>query len=512
MHFSLKHLYKKGSLKNIGKGFCFSIKNVLKEVSIISISNIIVDGVEYSNELVNFELFENNYCNSNSISNESPFIFPLGRTIRVTINSISLSNFQHIIKVPIVAAGFGKLDFIVEDNLCIDEESCSKIPRDELDDFSEIIISKRQNFVEKFSNSKLNHIKQYSFEPHSLLGNNEHFTGIAQVPIGFAGPINVKGEYADGDFIIPLATTEGTLIASYNRGMNIINCCGGVKCTVLDDAMQRAPVFVFSDARGVLDFSNWVKDNEVLIAKQAEMTSKVVRLKYIDIITSHKFAFLRFNYFTGDAAGQNMVNKATLFACEWINSEYKNSKIVNFYLESNLATDKKASQINILHTRGKRVVAEVLLKRDVVLKCMNVDTKKIAYHGLVSNVASFLSGSNNNGLHSANGITAMFIATGQDVANVAESSVGLLYSELTEDNDLYLSITLPSLIVATYGGGTNLATQRECLDILGCYGEGKVNKLAEIVAATVLAGEVSLSVAISSFDWVSSHERMGRNR
>ncbi|HIL57609.1 MAG TPA: hydroxymethylglutaryl-CoA reductase, partial [Rhodothermales bacterium] len=127
-------------------------------------------------------------------------------------------------------------------------------------------------------------------------------------------------------------------------------------------------------------------------------------------------------------------------------------------------------------------------------------------------VGSVLSGANNNGLHSPNGITAMFIATGQDVANVSESSAAILYAEHTDDDDLFMSITIPSLIVATYGGGTGLATQRECLEMLGCYGRDRVRKLAEIIAGVVLAGEISLASAISSNDWVSSHEKFGRNR
>jgi hydroxymethylglutaryl-CoA reductase (NADPH) len=130
----------------------------------------------------------------------------------------------------------------------------------------------------------------------------------------------------------------------------------------------------------------------------------------------------------------------------------------------------------------------------------------------ISNVGAFLSGANNNGAHSPNGITAMFIATGQDVANVAESSGGILYTELTPEGNLYMSLTIPSLIVATYGGGTGLATQRECLELLDCWGTGKVKKLAEIVAGVALAGEISLGAAISSLDWVSSHEKYGRNR
>jgi hydroxymethylglutaryl-CoA reductase (NADPH) len=165
-----------------------------------------------------------------------------------------------------------------------------------------------------------------------------------------------------------------------------------------------------------------------------------------------------------------------------------------------------------MRTRGKRVTAEAVIKREVLIQNMRVEPESLAYHYGVANVGALLSGANNNGLHSANGITAMFIATGQDVANVAESSAGLLYVELTPAQDLYVSITIPSLIVATHGGGTHLATQRECLEMLGCTGRGTVNKLAEIIGGVVLAGELSLASAISSSDWVSSHERYGRNR
>jgi hydroxymethylglutaryl-CoA reductase (NADPH) len=184
----------------------------------------------------------------------------------------------------------------------------------------------------------------------------------------------------------------------------------------------------------------------------------------------------------------------------------------HFYLESNLATDKKASQLNTLRTRGKRVTAEATVPAAALERLMRVRPEGLQTHAQAANVGAFLSGVNNNGLHSANAITALFIATGQDVANVAESSAGILSTELTPDGDLYASITIPSLIVATVGGGTGLATQRECLELLGCYGDGKVRKLAEIVAAVVLAGELSLASAISSLDWVSSHEQYGRNR
>ena len=166
---------------------------------------------------------------------------------------------------------------------------------------------------------------------------------MAQIPLGIAGPLRINGEYAQGDFLIPLAATEGTLVASYNRGIKLVNLCGGVKCTVAGSAMQRAPVFVFSDARAAREFVNWVRepDNYDKIREEAEATSSVARLQYIDTFLASKFAYLRFNFSTGDAAGQNMVGRATFAACGWIIDHY--SGIHHFYLESNFATDKKAS-------------------------------------------------------------------------------------------------------------------------------------------------------------------------
>jgi hydroxymethylglutaryl-CoA reductase (NADPH) len=175
-------------------------------------------------------------------------------------------------------------------------------------------------------------------------------------------------------------------------------------------------------------------------------------------------------------------------------------------------TDKKHSHLNMLHSRGKRVIAEVVLKKDILKKIMKVDTKMLARATVLANTGAMMAGAAYNGPHSANGIASLFIATGQDEANVVESHAGMLSHELLDNGDFYLSVTLPSLIVATYGGGTGLPTQKECLGILGCYGTGKANKLAEIVAATVLAGDISLACAVIGGHWVSSHDKLGRNR
>jgi len=417
---------------------------------------------------------------------------------------------KHKIEIHFDSKPFGKLKLKAEDAISEEVDDRRQIPRDKVDDYDDEIIIKRQKYVEEFSGVKIDHLFRYSIDPHTTSGNIENFTGAAQIPIGFAGPILINGEHAKGEFIIPLATTEGTLVASYNRGMKVLNLSGGVTCSVIGDAMQRAPVFVFENARAARDFVKWTRDNMERIVEEAEATSRVAKLNYVDPYLASKFAYMRFNFTTGDAAGQNMVGRATFAACSWIMDQYPG--IQHFFLESNLATDKKASQVNIMHTRGKRVTAEAIIKRDVLEQHLRVEPESLYYHNSVSNIGSILSGANNNGAQSANGITAMFIATGQDTANVSESSAGILYTEITPQGDFYVSMTIPSLIVATYGGGTGLETQRECLEILGCYGQGKVKKFAEIVAGVVAAGELSLGAAISSSDWVSSHERYGRNR
>ncbi|NNE67493.1 MAG: hydroxymethylglutaryl-CoA reductase [Pyrinomonadaceae bacterium] len=508
----LRQLYTYNSLKNTDEGITFSIKNRLTDVKFTELKSIKINGKEIPKDRITLDLGEGNVISANSVSSDSAIDFPLKKILHVHAKTNNLEHGKYKIKIAVKAKGYGSLKFEVEDSIAEVEKLDVRIPRNEEDDYSEQAIKARRAFVEEYTGAELKHVSNYSFDGHILEGNCENFTGVAQIPIGFAGPIKINGEFADGEYLIPLATTEGTLIASYNRGMKVLNMSGGVKTTVVSDAMQRAPVFVFEDARAGRRFVSWVQDNFKKIKEEAEATSSVAKLKDIDPYTSSKFVFLRFNYTTGDAAGQNMVGRATFAACSWVIDSYEDDKIKHFYLESNFATDKKASQVNIMRTRGKRVTAECTIPRNVLIEHMRVEPESLTYHAGVANVGSFMSGANNNGLHSANGITAMFIATGQDVANVSESSAGMIYSELTPDKDLYISITIPSLIVATYGGGTSLATQKECLDVLGCYGKGGVNKLAEIVAGVVLAGEISLGAAISSSDWVSSHEKYGRNR
>lgn len=507
----LRQLYTFGSLARAQDGVRFSLKNRLSDVTLLRLHELRIDGEAIPHDHLSVKLADGTTLAASALSPDRPVPLPLRAVVHLVAWGVELDEGVHRLEIGFDTDPFGRLSFKVKDALAQRDEARVRVPRDPGDDYSEQAIAARQAFVEAFTGVALEHVPHYSLDPHGLRGNVESFVGVAQVPLGIAGPLTVHGEHAEGDFLIPLATTEGTLVASYNRGMKVLNMSGGVTCTVSDDCMQRAPVFIFESAREARDFKQWLGQHIDPIREAAEGTTSVGKLLFIDTYLSNKFAFCRFNFSTGDAAGQNMVGHATFAACSWILDH--NDTIRRFFLESNFATDKKASQVNIMRTRGKRVTAECTVKADVLRQHMRVEPKSLYYHwGIAAGVGSILSGANNNGLHSPNGITAMFIATGQDVANVSESSAALLYTELTPDEDLYMSITIPSLIVATYGGGTGGATQQECLRMLGCVGEGKVRKLAEIVAGVVLAGEISLASAISSNDWVSSHEQYGRNR
>ena len=389
------------------------------------------------------------------------------------------------------------------------EGTMSKIPRSKENNYTNEMAAERREFIKQETGVEIKHLSHYSFDPQILKNNLENFIGVAQVPVGLAGPLKINGQYANGEFYVPLATTEGTLVASYNRGMRLCHQCGGITTTIVDEAMQRAPVFSFASAREAQKFGQWLKDNFAEIKAKAEATDPFCRMKNIEQWAVGNMIYTRFNYLTGDAAGQNMVGKATFTVCEWMKSIYPDIK--TYMLSGNIDTDKKHSFMNSLHTRGKRVIAEVTIPGEAITKMSTMAPNDLLRMRNIANTGAILAGSNNNGQHSANGITAMFIACGMDVANLAESSAAILYADLLPGNNYYYSLTIPALIVGTFGGGTGLPTQTECRKILGCDGKDTAKKLAEIVAATALCGELSLMAAILGKHWVSSHEQYGRN-
>ena len=392
-----------------------------------------------------------------------------------------------------------------------------RIPRSNEDDYSYEIISQRQQFIEQQTGAELHHSKNFSFDPHVMAGNIENMWGVAQVPIGVAGPLLVNGEHAQGEFYVPMATVEGTMLASYNRGMKVIRASGGVTTTVSAESMQRAPLFIFNNARDARDFQIWLRDNMEAIKEQAESTTSVGKLLEIENYHFHNYVATRFDYSTGDAAGQNMTSRATFVACEWIQTNYSGN-LRNYMLSGNYDTEKRTSSVNLLKGRGRRVTAELTIPRQVLIDHLRITPEQMQYGYQIATLSSFQTNSSNNASHPANGLAALYLATGQDIANIGESNQCTVYQRLMRNGDYYFSITLPSIIMASYGGGTNLPTQRECLAMMDCLGKGKALKLCEIAAGLVVAGELSLAAATRvdketrTNEWVDAHERLGRNR
>jgi hydroxymethylglutaryl-CoA reductase (NADPH) len=506
----MKKIYCIGSLKNLEDGVSFTIKNPLNDAMITGLGGVAINGLIISDE--NITMRNNGTRLSVSdLSEGNPLPFPMGEDVIFHVHGVSLPKHSgHKINISCETDLFGPLDLEAEDSVVETRDARKKIPYDKLDNYNMDIVRKRQEFVEEYTGKPFHHVKQHSFDPMVTKGNIENFTGVAQIPMGFAGPLLIDGEHAKGEFIIPMCTSEGTLVASYSRGMKILNLCGGVKVTVVEDRMQRSPAFAFESAREGRDFVLWIDEHMDEIKAHAESASKVAKLLNIERYMASRLVYLRFNYTTGDAAGQNMVSMCTYTACNWILSQV--DTVRHFYMDGNISTDKKASLINNLVTRGKRVIAEVHIPKEILMQHMRVDAVTLDYLCRACQLGAFMGGAVSNGLHASNALAAIYMATGQDVANVSESSTGFVCTEVTPEGDFYGSLTLPSLIVATYGGGTGLPTQRECLEMLGCYGLGNVLKFAEIVTAAAMAGELSLAGAIASLDWVTSHERLGKNR
>lgn len=343
----------------------------------------------------------------------------------------------------------------------------------------------------------------------ALKGNIENYIGMAQIPVGLAGPIYINGKHAVGDFLIPLATTEGALVASYNRGMKACRMSGGVTSVCLYEGVQRSPYFKFENILEVGNFLRWVHQHNANFHEIVGETSNHAVLNELRSNIEGNSVILTFEFQTGDASGQNMVTICTDRICKYI-LEHCKIKPKVWYIESNYSGDKKATALSFSNVRGKKVTSEIVIPRAIVADVLKTTPEKMSKYWQTSMLAVTQSGSIGAQGHVANGLTALFIACGQDVACISESSVGLTRMETTDDGDLYASLTLPSLIVGTVGGGTSLPTQKECLELMDCYGKGKAQKFAEICCAVALTGELSIAAAMSGDHFTSAHENLGR--
>ncbi|MDR0803406.1 MAG: hydroxymethylglutaryl-CoA reductase [Fluviicola sp.] len=342
-------------------------------------------------------------------------------------------------------------------------------------------------------------------------GNIEQQIGFTQVPTGIIGPLLVKGTIAQGNFFVPLATTEGTLVASYNRGAKATALCGGIVSVCLTEGVQRAPLFKFRTLQEVGKFMQWILEQIHNFKKIVSEHSNHAQLDDIKINMEGNNVVLVFEYQTGEAAGQNMTTICTDAICQYI-IEHTPIQPQHWFIESNYAGDKKATVTSFSSVRGKKVTAEAVITRQVVKEILGTTPEKIVHYWQSSSVAAIQSGSIGIQGHFANGLTALFLATGQDAACVSEAHIGITRMEINEENNLYVSVTLPALVVGTVGGGTKLPTQKECLKLLGCEGEGSARKFAEICGATILAGELSIAAAIACGSFSKAHKLLGRKK
>ena len=346
-------------------------------------------------------------------------------------------------------------------------------------------------------------------DPAALHGNIENYLGMTLVPTGVVGPLKVLGSAAKGDFYIPLATSEGTLLASYHRGSRACYLAGGATSICLIEGVQRSPLFKFGNLGELGSFLIWVLEKLEDFKRITRENSRYAELTDMKANIEGNQLILTFDYQTGDAAGQNMVTICTDAICRHIVAHAPVPPEC-WFIEGNYSGDKKATAQSFRNVRGKKVTAEITLNAAIVAEVLKTTPVAMERYWRSSTVGTIQSGSIGAQGHYANGLAALFIATGQDAACVAEAAVGITRMELTADGSLYAAVTLPNLIVGTVGGGTSLPTQRECLELMGCYGAGKARKFAELCGALVLAGELSIAAALAAGQFAQAHQKLGR--
>jgi NADP-dependent 3-hydroxy-3-methylglutaryl-CoA reductase len=380
--------------------------------------------------------------------------------------------------------------------------------------YSETARLERLRWARATSTAPLGTLDRVGLDVSTLSGNTENVVGTVEVPVGLAGPLLIHGDHIRGWVTAPLATTEGALVASVTRGATAMSRSGGVRVRVLGQTMSRAPVFKFDDVHTAARFGRWAEDHAAEIAYQASQVSRHAQLSQIWPIQFGRAVHLRMSYETADAAGQNMTTACTWHACKWIVeaiSEVPGLQLGDFYVEGNASGDKKANYLSMIAGRGTKVTAECLVDRLTVEQVLKTTPQRLAASWRYTTQTSFQAGMIGNSVNIANLIAAIFTATGQDIGCVHESSIGVETVEEVEEG-IYASILIPTLILGTVGGGTDLPNQRDYLDLMGCAGPDRGARLAEIVAGFALALDLSTGAAVSGGQFADAHERLGRNR
>ncbi|MFB6146791.1 MAG: hydroxymethylglutaryl-CoA reductase (NADPH) [Halobacteriaceae archaeon] len=370
----------------------------------------------------------------------------------------------------------------------------------------------RRRVVERRTGADLSTTGEYAFDAAVADANIENMIGAVQIPVGVAGPLPVAGEAADGAFHLPLATTEGALVAGVNRGCGALRAAGEVTTRVIQTAMTRAPVFRTGGVAEAAAVAEWIEDNEARLADAVESTTDYGELLAVEPYVVGDAVYARFAVDSKDAMGMNMVTIAAEAASEVV-TDATSAELVA--LSGNLCADKKPAAINAVEGRGRTVAADATVPRETVEERFGTTPAAVAEANTRKNlVGSAKAGSLGFNAHVANVVAAAFLATGQDAAQVVEGSNAITTAEV-RDGDLYVSVTLSSLEVGTYGGGTDLPTQSEGLSVLGVDGGGdppgtNADALAEVIAAGALAGEVNLLGALAANHLADAHADLGR--
>lgn len=340
--------------------------------------------------------------------------------------------------------------------------------------------------------------------------NIENYVGTVKVPVGVLGPLWIKGAFAKGDFYVPLATTEAALVASYSRGARLISTAGGCATDVIAEGVQRAPGFAFGSIADASAFAAWVTAHFAELKAAADSTTSHGRTVAIAPYQDADCVYLLCTFTTGDAAGQNMATFATDALCAAILAECP-VKPAHWFLEANFSGDKKATAHALHSVRGRKATAAIELADEDIRRHLHTTAARMQDYWRMSVIGGVMSGAIGVQGHYANGLAALYLATGQDIACVAESAVGVTRIELREGNRLFVSVTLPSIMVGAVGGGTRLPSQSAGLNILGLKGPGRAKALAEICAALCLAGELSIVGALCAGEFAAAHHRLARS-
>jgi hydroxymethylglutaryl-CoA reductase (NADPH) len=365
----------------------------------------------------------------------------------------------------------------------------------------------RRDWLSQKCGTDLPSIRRYSDSPDTLRGNIENFIGSAQIPIGITGPLIVNGQHAKGTYYVPLATTEGALTYTCTEGMLLISLAGGATTTILNDQLDISPIFTFNSLVEAKQFCEWSHTHFQIIKQHAESTTRHAMLVKLEPHLLDKNVVLKFSYETGDAMGINMVTFATEEACNFITASVK---VKRFYLQPNFSSIKKVTAHHFIRGYGKTVVAEAVIPAGLIRRSFHISPREVVdFYHTVRLCAAHVGMVGING-HTANMLAAIYTACGQDIACVVDSHVGVTNFDVTDEQALYVSVKLPSLLVGTVGGGTALSTQRECLQLLGCAGQGKAKKFAEIVAASILAGELAICARVANGTFAQAHRKYGR--